>query len=336
MNAKYEDQVRLATIGTDQYDCRGIKGPSFASEFITLPDDMLIGCLHCCDEGCCKQFLNLFFLPKHNKAPFYLLRHMHTMDKILKLVKYPSELKKTQSTLTAYVHFNANEYRSLINYPLIYILQNQFQDRRYYYHIVKYILFLRLLRQDYVSDIDIANSQRLIDSFLEEFPTLYGTRNLSYNMHANIHLPEQTALHGPSHKRNEYWGENCFKEFDQNYHGTTNIPHQMAENVSVKHEIQSFLTPEEVAKIQKPELQELFNKLHNNKISNKKYLFQIEPLLIKPQTIAYNDIIIDTQLLRQYFTDEFLQLNTFSTSAKVYYNRKCKYTKIYYFYSINQ
>ena len=107
-------------------------------------------------------------------------------------------------------------------------MQNQFQNQRYYYHVVKYILLLRLLRQDYVSDIDIANSQRLIDSFLKEFPTLYGTRNFSYNMHANIHLPEQTALNGPSHKRNEYWGENFFKKFNQNSHGTTNIPHQIA------------------------------------------------------------------------------------------------------------
>lgn len=156
-----------------------------------------------------------------------MLRDIHSIDKFLKLTKYPSELKKTQHTLTAYIHFNANEYRSLINYPLLYLLQNKFENQIYYYRIVKYILFLRLLRQDYVSEI--ANSQRLIDSFLDEFPSLYGTRNLSYNMHSNIHLPEQTALHGALHKRNEYGGENSFKEFKENYHGTTNISHQMAE-----------------------------------------------------------------------------------------------------------
>jgi len=69
----------------------------------------------------------------------------------------------------------------------------------------------RLLRQDVISELDIDNSQLLINSFLDEFPRLYGTRNLSYNMHANIHLPEQVKLHGPLHKLNEYAGENCFK-----------------------------------------------------------------------------------------------------------------------------
>ena len=51
------------------------------------------------------------------------------------------------------VHYNANEYRSLVNYPLIYILKNQFSDETYYYNIIKYILFLRLLRQDVVTEI---------------------------------------------------------------------------------------------------------------------------------------------------------------------------------------
>ena len=177
-----------------------------------MPDDVIIGDMHLCDEGCTKQFLNLFFLPKHHRAPFYLLRHINGIDKVLKHVKYPNEIKKTYRPLTAYIHFNANEYRTLMNYLLIYILQNQFQDKRYYHHLIKFILHLRLLRQDFVSVIDIENSQILIDSFLEEYPYLYGTRNLSYNMHANIHLPEQVQLHGPLHKRNEYAGENCFKE----------------------------------------------------------------------------------------------------------------------------
>ena len=77
------------------------------------------------------------FLPKYHRVPFYLLRDIHSIDKFLKLTKYPSELKKTQHTLTAYIHFNANEYRSLINYPLLYLLQNKFENQIYYYRIVK-------------------------------------------------------------------------------------------------------------------------------------------------------------------------------------------------------
>ena len=109
-------------------------------------------------------------------------------------------------------------------------------------------------------------------------------------MHANIHLPDQVKLHGPLHKRNEYAGENCFKEMSSNYHGTTNIPLQIATNISIKNEIRRFLTPEEVAKIDKLKLKEIYEKFHSRKISNQKCLFQIEPVLINPEAITFIEI----------------------------------------------
>ena len=96
-------------------------------------------------------------------------------------------------------------------------------------------------------------------------------------MHANIHLPEKVQLHGSI--------TNCFKETVLNYHGTTNIPHQIATNISVKNEIQSFIISEEIEKIEKLQLKELCKKLHLRKNSNNKSLFQIEP-----QIINLNDI----------------------------------------------
>ena len=191
---------------------------------------------------------------------------------------------------------------------------------------------MRLLRQDSVSEIDINNSQILINSFLDEFPYLYGTRNLSYNMHANIHLPEQVKLHGPLHKRNEYAGENCFKEMGSNYQGTNNIPHQIATNISIKNTIQSLFTPEEIEKIEKPQLKEFYAKLHTRKNSHQKHLFQVEPILIDPQIINYIDIGIEKNLLNRYFGDNYLQTNSIYTSSKVYFNRRCEYT-IFYFLS---
>ena len=222
----------------------------------------------------------MWFLPKNHRSPFYLLRNIHGIDKILKQVKYPHEVNKRQRTLTAYVHYNANEFRSLATYPLIYILQNQFKEKKYYYNLVKYLLFLRLLRQDFVPDIDINNSQILINSFLEEFQELYGTKNLSYNMHANLHLPKQVRKHGSLPKQNAYPGENCFKEMNLNYQGTTNIPFQIATNISIKNHIKNYLS-KEFSNFQRTELKELYQKLHERKHSNHKYLYQVQPLLIK-------------------------------------------------------
>ena len=143
-------------------------------------------------------------------------------------------------------------------------------------------------------------------------------------MHANIHLPEQVKLHGPLHKRNEYAGENCFKEMSSNYHGTTNIPLQIATNISIKNEIRRFLTPEEVAKIDKIKLKELVEKLHLRKISNQKCLFQIEPVLINPEAITFIEIATKHNLLNQYFDRDFLLNNQIYAGPKLYYKSLCK------------
>ena len=51
-------------------------------------------------------------------------------------------------------------------YVLIFILREQFSDVRYYFHIVKFILFIRIIRQEHVSSTDINFAQHLINSFI--------------------------------------------------------------------------------------------------------------------------------------------------------------------------
>ena len=140
-------------------------------------------------------------------------------------------------------------------------------------------------------------------------------------MKGTIHLPEQAKLHGPLHKRNEYVGENCFKEMGLNYHGTTNIPHQITTNISIKNEIQSFLTVEEIEKIEKPQLKEVLTKLHSRKRSNHNYLFQIEPLLIQPKIENFIDMGAEKILLSRFFGDNYINKIQIHTSSKVFFQQ---------------
>ena len=120
---------------------------------------------------------------------------------------------------------------------------------KYYNHLIKYILFLRIIRQDFVSKPDLEIAQLLINSFVDSFPALYGTKNTTHNLHSNLHLPEQIAKHG--NKCNAYPGENCFKQLKPNVHGPTHISRQLAQNVGIQNKINSFLTTKEVEKIEK-------------------------------------------------------------------------------------
>ncbi len=64
---------------------------------------------------------------------------------------------------------------------------------RHWQKLVKYILFLRLVRQNYVSIEDNRFAQILINSFVEQFPNLYGTKNVTHNIHTSLHIPTQIA-----------------------------------------------------------------------------------------------------------------------------------------------
>ena len=131
-------------------------------------------------------------------------------------------------------------------------------------------------------------------------------------------------MHGPLHKRNEYAGENCFKEMSSNYQGTTNIPLQIATNISIKNEIRRFLTPGEVSKFGNIKLKELYDKLHSRKISNQKCLFQIPPVLINSIAITSLEIQTENNLLFQYFDRDLLLNNQIYKSSKLYYKSLCE------------
>ena len=178
------------------------------------------------------------------------------------------------------------------------------------------------MRQNFVSNEDNRFAQILINSFVEQFPNLYGTKNVTHNIHTSLHLPTQIARHG--NKCEAYAGENCFKELKQNCHGTTHIARQIAINTNIQNKINSFLTSDEVEKFEKFELKNLHVKLQQIKNQNHKYLNQKEPILIDSTTITlYETIGIETRLLVESLGEAVFETNTLETSLKVFYDKKC-------------
>ena len=146
-------------------------------------------------------------------------------------------------------------------YSLIYILKEALpQD--YYEHLLQYILFLRILTKDKISNQEINFSRYLIVKFMKEFETsFYGTINLKYNLHAHLHLPDQVAEMGPLHKSSAFAGEGAFLLYGQNFNGTVNICNQIVNKLNLKSENNKFLTYEEISKIKSLEFKQFANKL---------------------------------------------------------------------------
>jgi hypothetical protein len=316
----YKDHVQLSAPNNSY---KGIKDRTFLSDLITLPQDALIDDMHCSDEGVTKQLLKLWFSTKNHKFEFYLQSQIHSIDSILKLVKYPKEIKRNQKSITLATHYHANEYRALSSYVLIYIVKGKFYNENYYFHLIKYLLFLRLIRQELVSKEDLKIAQLLINTFVEAFPDLYGTKNTTHNLHSNLHLPEQIAQHG--NKCNAYPGENCFKQLKPNVYGPTHITRQIAINASVQNNINQYLTQDESTKIEKFELRNLYNKLISIKNENHTYLNQSNANLVDPISVQLENLLPpETKLLLEYFDANLLQNEPFQTSLKLFYNNTCE------------
>ena len=148
----------------------------------------------------------------------------------------------------------------------------------YFRHLVKYILFLRILSQDEILPHDIEFSRILIHEFLSEFKQLYGEKQQTFNLHCLQHLPNQVQNRGPLHKSDCFPFEGWFKNTKSLHSGTRNISSQIADNLNLKLKIHFEL--QDVI-IRKQELKDFVQKMMPSKTNNKHCL--TEPILTKEQ-----------------------------------------------------
>ena len=181
----YIAQARAAT--ETRRVVEGIKGRTFLSDLITLPRACVLEYMHLSLEGSVKFMLDLYLNPNNHASNFYLRNSIVLMEQLLAKIKFTSSFSRTQRSLYYYTTLKASEYRNLTFYSLIYILKGSMRDQ-YYEHILKYLLFLRILNKDKITDNEIDFAQKLINEFILKYEALYGTENLKYNLHAHLYL----------------------------------------------------------------------------------------------------------------------------------------------------
>ena len=116
-------------------------------------------------------------------------------------------------------------------YSLIFVLKPVMHVEQYH-HIIKYIVFLRLLTQDSVTKEDIDFSRILIHEFLKDFTQFYGDKGQTFNLHCHCHLPDQVERYGPVQKCDCFPFEKWFKNASLLHNGTTNLSGQIANNLN--------------------------------------------------------------------------------------------------------
>ena len=166
-------------------------------------------------------------------------------------------------------------------------------DNNYYDHLLNFILFIKILTQDKVTDTEIIDSQLLIQKFVHDFENLYGSINLSFNLHTLLHLPIQVKLIAPLNKLSGFAFEGVFQVCGYEFHGTTNIPEQIANRLQIKNFLAKSLNNTENYNIKNPNLKCFLTALTTKKQFNLGLCFN---------NISINDASpIDRELLLNFY-----------------------------------
>jgi hypothetical protein len=136
-----------------------------------------------------------------------------------------------------------------------------------YNHILLYIVFLRILTQDFISENDIEEAQELIVLFSKDFELLYGVEKVTFNLHGHLHLASQVKMFGPLNKISAFPFEGMFNYTGKFKHGTRALVRQIANGVELDKYI-LFQSPSEIDRIKNHCLRSFLKDIKKKKQNN--------------------------------------------------------------------
>jgi len=132
--------------------------------------------------------------------------------------------------------FKANEWRDIAFYLIIPILST-FLEKKHFHNLVQYIIFLRILCNDSITEQDLSDAQVILNLFIVDFEKLYGIDSMTFNLHSHLHLIKQVRRFGPLTKSAGFCFENMFFITRKMCKGTRNFEGQLGRKLTQKQNI---------------------------------------------------------------------------------------------------
>ncbi|KAJ8034244.1 hypothetical protein HOLleu_21001 [Holothuria leucospilota] len=107
----------------------------------------------------------------------------------------PSEFARKPRSLLEVDRWKATEFRQFLLYTGPLVLSKRLPDAMYKNFLLLSVAMHILLSQDLCKTL-IAFSKHLLVNFVQHFSDLYGKKNVVYNVHSLIHLPEDAQHYG--------------------------------------------------------------------------------------------------------------------------------------------
>ncbi len=211
---------------------RRIQGICGKTGLFSLPEfDVVLGVvpdyMHGILLGISKTLLYKFFSPTNSGKPYFVGKHLKSISKRLQSICPPDYVERMPRDLEKHFsHFKATELQSWLLFYAIPCL-NGYLDELYLSHLSLLSESTHILLGDSISDTDLQRAEELLNSFYQQFTTLYEEGTCGLNVHnVGAHLVFFVRMWGP------LWAWSCFAFEDwnaallQGVHGTGDVTMQ--------------------------------------------------------------------------------------------------------------
>lgn len=213
----------------------GIKGPCwFASlNYHDLIRGSAVDYMHCVLEGAMKLLLKLWFGGGHSDDSYSIASRISEVDKRLAEIKPPNNISRCPRSIENHSkYWKASEFRSFLLFYGAAVLKGILPDA-WYKHFMLLSEAIFLLSMEEIMQAQLVHAENLLKHFCVSFPELYGIRFQTANIHYLLHIAQDVRNLGPLWTHSCFPFENCNGEILKFFHGTQNVPFQIASAVLI-------------------------------------------------------------------------------------------------------
>lgn len=194
---------------SNQVDEDHHRGTTILSELkLDLVQKVPFEFMHLICLGVTRKLLNLwvFGKPKYHKFSGHVISNL-SRDLVKQRFLTPSEFNRKPRSLIELARWKATEYRQFLLYIGPVILQN-YIPAKYFYHFTSLHLAVFILSNDELLNRHRKYANSLLEFFVQQFTSLYGKENLSYNIHGLLHVEDDVKNFGNLNRYSAFPFEN--------------------------------------------------------------------------------------------------------------------------------
>lgn len=160
--------------------------------------------MHCILLGVMRKLLNLWLNSSNHNKPYYITpKRQEALNKRILKIKLTSDIFRKPPSIYVRADFKATKFRSFLLYYLKFFLADLLK-RSYidHFHLLSSACYMLL--KETISQEEIDSAEKRLVQFANEFEQLYGSFNVTLNVHLLKHIGTAVRQLGP------LWAQSAF------------------------------------------------------------------------------------------------------------------------------